>query len=158
VDPYAYALQEAAQNLLLSLGSLDDLGSELADTVANVYYRYALATSTVSDLALALGTSVRGADLTAEIGVIMAQQEYVDDMIQAVRRARRNPETAQRVRLLTLDTLKYRIANASTKSALRRAIERRLANVHEISGLYERMRALPTPGGERSVHPKEQSM
>ena len=147
MDPYTSALREAADNLFHSLGTLDDLGPELADTIANVYYRYALATSTVSNLALALGTAARGADLTAEIGVIMAQQEYVDEMIQAVRRVGHNPELAERMKFLTLDTLKYRIANASKKSTIRRAVERRLVNINEIAGLYERMRAL-TDGTE----------
>jgi len=140
MDPYAYALHEAAHNLFQSLGALDDLGPELADTVANVYYRYALVTGTVSNLALALGTP-EGDDLTAEIGVIVAQQEYVDEMIKALRRARHDPAVAKRMKLLTLDTLKYRIANASKKSAIRRAVERRLASVREIAGLYERMGA-----------------
>jgi hypothetical protein len=137
VDPYVFALREAAENLFQSLGTLDDLGPELANTVANVYYRYALATGTVSNLALALGTAP-GDGLHAEIGVIMAQQEYVDDMIHAVRRA----GLTGRMKVLTLDTLKYRIANAAAKSAIRRAAERRIANVKEITGLYERMRAL----------------
>jgi hypothetical protein len=141
VDPYAYALREAAENLFQSLGTLDDLGPELANTVANVYYRYALATSTVSDLKFALGV---GADdeLTAEIGVIIAQQEYVDAMIYAVRRARQNPELAKRMTLLALDTLKYRITKPSEKSAVRRAVERRFSTVKEIEGVYDRMRVL----------------
>ena len=116
MDPYTYALHEAAHNLFQSLGALDDLGPELADTVANVYYRYALVTGTVSNLALALGTA-EGDGLTAEIGVIMAQQEYIDEMIQAVRRAAHDSEVTERMKLFTLDTVKYRIANASKKSA-----------------------------------------
>jgi hypothetical protein len=145
VDPCALALREAADNLSMSLGNLDDLGPELADTVANVYYRYALATGTANELTLAfaLGTFVDGADLRAEIGVIMAQQEYVDDMVSAVRRAQHDPELHERMTLLTLDTLKFRIANAATKSAVRRSLERRLARTREIAGLYERMQALP---------------
>jgi hypothetical protein len=141
VDPYTYALREAAENLSRSLGTLDDLGAELADTVANIYYRYALVTGTVSDLVLALGTAA-GDNVTEEIGVIMAQQEYVDDMIRAVRRARRDTQLAERMKLLTLDTLKYRIADPSKKSAIRRALERRFARVNEIKGLYSRMRAV----------------
>jgi hypothetical protein len=140
VDPYNFALREAADNLFKSLGTLDDLGPELADTVANIYYRYALAASTVSDLTLALG--IRGDDLTEEIGVIMAQQEYVDYMIQAVRRAGRDPALRERMKLLTLDTLKYRLVNPTKKSAVRRAVERRFAKVREITGLYQRMRGL----------------
>ncbi len=145
MDPCALALRQAADNLLMSLGHLDDLGPELADTVANVYYRYALATGTANDLTLAfaLGTFVDGADLRAEIGVIMAQQEYVDDMVSAVRRARHDPDLLERMKLLTLDTLKFRIANAATKSAVRRSLERRFAKTREIAGLYERMVALP---------------
>jgi hypothetical protein len=144
-------LWEAADNLFQSLGSLDDLGPELADTVANVYYRYALATGTATDLTLAfaLGTVVEGGDLRAEIGVIMAQQEYVDDMVLAVRRARHDPGLAERMKLLTLDTFKFRIANAATKSGMRRSLERRLAKTHQISGLYERMLAVASiQGGE----------
>jgi hypothetical protein len=141
VDPYTYALREAAHNLFQSLGALDDLGPDLADTVANVYYRYALVTGTVSNLALALGTG-EGDNLEAEIGIIMVQQEYIDEMIQAVRRAGHGTRVAKRMKLFTLDTVKYRIANASKKSAIRRAVERRLANVGEIAGLYERMRVL----------------
>jgi hypothetical protein len=146
MDPYAYALQEAAHNLFHSLGTLDDLGPELADTVANVYYRYALATGTVSNLALALGTA-DGDELTAEIGVIIAQQEYVDDMVKAVRRAGHKPQTVARMKRLALDTLKYRISDVSRKSGLRRAIERWFANVREIAGLYEMMR-MPLPAEE----------
>ena len=150
MDPYTYALHEAAHNLFQSLGALDDLGPELADTVANVYYRYALVTGTVSNLALALGTA-EGDGLTAEIGVIMAQQEYIDEMIQAVRRAAHDSKVTERMKLFTLDTVKYRIANASKKSNLRRAIERRVAAVNEIAGLYERMRALPYALGDEQA-------
>jgi hypothetical protein len=159
VDPCALALREAADNLSMSLGNLDDLGPELADTVANVYYRYALATGTANELTLAfaLGIFMDGADLRAEIGVIMAQQEYVDDMVSAVRRAQHDPELRERMTLLTLDTLKFRIANAAKKSAVRRSLERRLARTREISGLYERMLALrplqhqgPSLTGERA--------
>ena len=141
MDSYAYALREAADNLFKSLGTLDDLGPELANTVANVYYRYALATGTVSDLEFALGVET-GEELATEIGVIMAQQEFVDDMIHAVRRAGRDRKVAKRMKLLTLDTLKYRIAKPSAKSTIRRAVERRLSTVKEIEGIYERMRSL----------------
>ena len=96
----------------------------------------------MSNLALALGTA-EGDGLTAEIGVIMAQQEYIDEMIQAVRRAAHDSKVTERMKLFTLDTVKYRIANASKKSTLRRAIERRVVAVKEIAGLYERMRVLP---------------
>ena len=76
MDPYTYALREAAHNLFQSLGTLDDLGSDLANTVANVYYKYALVTGTVSNLALALGTSQRtvqrALDSLAEAGKVQS--------------------------------------------------------------------------------------
>src|SRR5262245_23556820 len=52
MHPYTQALYAAASNLFDSLGTLEDLGPELANTVANVYYRYALASGNVHNLAL----------------------------------------------------------------------------------------------------------
>jgi hypothetical protein len=141
MDAYTCALYEAADNLFRSLGALNDLGPELADTVANVYYRYALATGTVDDLAFALGMPN---DLTTEIEIIVAQQEYIDEMIKALRRTGREGHVVERMKLIILDTFKYRIENAAQKTALRRAIERRLANFNEIAGLYQRVRDLVT--------------
>jgi hypothetical protein len=63
-------------------------------------------------------------------------------MVRAVRRAGRHTAIANRMKLLTLDTLKYRIPNPSAKSPIRRVVERRFASVKEITGLYERMHAL----------------
>ena len=146
MNPYALALRDAAYNLFDSLGTLEDLGPELANTVANVYYRYALASGNVDNLALALGmapptTQSAHGDLMTEVGVIMAQQEYIDEMVQRMRLARdKDAKAAEYLRVLALDTFKYRIANAMKKSAIRRAVERRLMRANEIAGLYERMR------------------
>jgi len=35
-----HALREAAHDMFTSLGPLNDLGAELSNTVANIYYRY----------------------------------------------------------------------------------------------------------------------
>jgi len=151
MHPYAQALNNAAHNLFDSLGPLEDLGPELANTVANVYYRYALASGHVHNLSLALGvgepmTQGGQKDLLAEVGVIVAQQEFIDDMIQRVRYTRKkNVRLAEYLRVLTLDTFKYRIARANAKTAVRRAIERRFRRTNEIAGLYAMMDRFARP-------------
>jgi hypothetical protein len=83
-------------------------------------------------------------DLTTEIGIIVAQQEYIDEMIKVLRRTGRQGDVVERMKVMILDTFKYRIENAAQKTALRCAIERRLANFNEIAGLYQRVRDLVT--------------
>jgi hypothetical protein len=46
------------------------------------------------------------------------------------------------LRVLLLDTLKYRIKDASEKTPIRRAIERKFCQPNEINGLYEQMARL----------------
>ena len=69
-----------------------------------------MATGTVDDLAFALGVP---SDLTTEVGIIVAQQEYIDEMIKVLRRTGREGDVVERMKVIILDTFKYRIENAA---------------------------------------------
>jgi hypothetical protein len=146
------ALQGAAQDLFNALGPIDDLGKELSNTVANVYYRFHLMSQKMANPAGALNVEP-GRDMISDyrkvmgaMGETLAQYKTIEKIISEVRAAwRRDPSTGYFLTNLTLDLFKYRIPNAEKKMLIRRAIERPFRRVDEIAGLYKEMSKVPLP-------------
>ena len=120
-----------------NLGSLDDIPPELANTIANVYYRfYARAT--------ALSTPSGSENLRSFIedtATVLSSHKYVKQIVDGLRRIdkRAKPALYDYTVTFTLDVLKYQIDRAQDKSGIRRMIERqfRRHKVKEIPNLYD---------------------
>jgi hypothetical protein len=121
-------LQQAATALFRDLGTIDDLGQELSNTVANIYYRFHLVAKNIEDPSAGLDVQV--------------DYKYIAELVRSMRGTR---EESKSERLfdylvtLTLDTCKYRIPDADKKTPIRRAFARRFQKVREIDGLYRQM-------------------
>ena len=137
------ALHKAAEEIFTTLGPLNDLGAELSNTVANVYYRFHL-TAENSDGALGINSdddmSSSFLDAMGAISKTYVQHNDIGDMIKKLRESRaQNPSNGEFLITNALDELKYDIKNADKKSLIRRSIERRFCKVDEMAGLYDRM-------------------
>jgi hypothetical protein len=146
-------LRLAADGLHADFGDLSDLPKELANTLANVYYRFfMLAPSatgqTMEERAMDLqremlrqGDALEGyKKLMNSMAATEAGFRFAKDFIKAVRGARgKTPDFSRYLIVLTLDILKYDIDNANTKTPLRRAIERKFKKVDEIPDLLDIM-------------------
>jgi hypothetical protein len=140
------ALREAAEDMFTSLGPLNDLGAELCNTVANIYYRYHVMTQNMTDPGSALGVKP-GKDMSSNyrnlmdaMGTALSEHKYIDRMIKNIRDAKtENSTVGDYLITYSLDHLKYHIKNADKKSRIRRAIERPFRKVDEIPRLYKRM-------------------
>jgi hypothetical protein len=137
------ALHEAAQELFTTLGSLNDLGAELSNTVANVYYRFHLMAQDSDGVPGVKSDDDMSADFLDAMGAISktyVQHNDIGDMIKSLREARAQNASIGELQIThALDEFKYNIKNADKKSLIRRSIERRLCKVDEIAGLYDRM-------------------
>lgn len=140
------ALRAAAQDIFTSLGPLNDLGAELSNTVANIYYRFHVMSQNMANPGDALGVKP-GKDmpsnfvnLTVAMGTVMNEYKFIAKMIGSLREARSQSSSIGDF-LIThaLDEFKYHIKNAYKKSLIRRSIERPFCKVDEITGLYDRM-------------------
>jgi hypothetical protein len=145
-------LQIAADDMFSALGPLDDLGAELSNTVANVYYQFHLMSQNMGDPGSALGVR-RDRDFPSDfrnvlgtLGYALAAYQAMEGMIRSLREARtQNAAIGDYLVRHMLDTFKYRIPNADKKTPIRRAIERQFRTVDEIAGLYKQMREFMHP-------------
>ncbi len=135
------------------MGALDDLPYELANTVANVYYRYynhtfdvmSRATNNPGWIPKEMQREVdMAAGLTSFIddsAKIMSDYEAAQKSVELIREIdkHREPDLYQSIVDFTLDCLKYDIKDAHKKIGLRRMIERKLikARVQEIPNLVD---------------------
>jgi hypothetical protein len=137
------ALQDAADDLFSTLGALDDLGPELSNTVANVYYRFHLMSRSLTNPTDALGVP-RGQDMAStyrnvmgSTGRAVSEYQFIAGMISSLRQTRaQNAAIGEYLVRHAIDQLKYRIPNANKKTPIRRAIERQFRSVDEVAGLY----------------------
>ena len=117
-------LQQAAEALFGTLGALDDLGNELSNTVANVYYRFYVI-GDMSQLGVKLqATEDMSSQYRSYMGLgsrALAEFSAIDGVIASLRKAKgENYIIGNYLVQLTLDIFKYRIPNAENKSAIRR--------------------------------------
>ncbi len=143
-------LRQAAEALRGDLGDLSDLPLELANTLANVYYRFYASTEHMmggcktnllepylDDSRSPLEAYRNISKLNAEA---IASFENAKNFVQSARGIKKKkPELFSYMATLTLDILKYDIDNAISKTPIRRAIERRFKTPREIPDLLERM-------------------
>lgn len=140
------ALQQSARRLFSDLGSLEDLGAELSNTIANIYYRFYLLSENMDSprdvlhVKPAVDLPSNFLNLTSAMNTAISEYKYVTDIIGALREARaEDPRLGDFLVTHALDEFKYHIKDAHKKSGIRRAIERPFRKVDEIPGLYERM-------------------
>jgi TPR repeat protein len=123
-------------------GTLDDFPRELANTVANVYYRFSEVVDSGMDGAMNQLLDAPGAwlseqaQLSADVKTVMGLSEDLREIDKD-----KQPNLYRHVVEFMLDVLKYRITNAHEKTGLRRTIERHLrrSKVDEIPDLIERL-------------------
>jgi hypothetical protein len=136
------ALHKAAEEIFTTLGPLNDLGAELGNTVANVYYRFHLMAQN-PDIKSDDDMSSNFLDSMGAISKTYVQHDRIGDMIKSLREARaQSASIGETLITHALDEFKYNIKNADMKSLIRRSIERRFCEVDEIAGLYDRMMQL----------------
>lgn len=148
------ALHKAAKALKEDLGKISDLTDELANTLANVYYRFFvnlehlskggnsnLLNPYISDSgSLQENFSIYN-NFNAET---IAGFEAAKNFVKAIRQAqlKGHEPSLSYLYVLTLDILKYNIDQANTKSAIQRVIERKFKEPREISNLAKMMQNL----------------
>lgn len=151
--PKKEVLEICEKAIHMDLGPLDDLPHELANTVANVYYRYF--NHTVDMMKQAANNPgwipkqvKRETDMLAgltsfmeDTARFMSDLKTVSKFIKALREIdkHREPNPYQLAVEFILDCLKYDIKDAHKKTGLRRMIERKFRNarVQEIPNLVD---------------------
>ena len=138
-------MEIAARLLDSHFGELDDLPEELQDTLANVYFK---------GVELLEGQGPHGDDLDSIFSnmskMTLASFDIgsLPKLIPPLRKLQSEPSENNRFIydkfvVLILDIYKYQIKNASSKSAARRAVERKFSKPpQEIKGLYRMFRML----------------
>lgn len=146
IDKNVLAITE--QTIRSVFGSVDDLSHEIANTIANIYYKYFLITleSTVPSTH-PLSDSEDG-DILDELVLygeyatsLSTALQTIPKMIIAIRELDPilQPNSRKAAEDFFLDIFKYDISNAHQKIGLRRMIERKFKKVHEIPGLIDLM-------------------
>ena len=142
------------QAICKELGSLNDLPHELANTVANIFYKYLsslVETTQAEDTPNLIPKSEHRVQNTGtwlnswftDQQDIRLDFDLVTDLIKGVRMCDKNkqPDVYKRMVAFSLFILKYHIKDALSKSYLRLRIERYLARnkVQEIPNLIDLM-------------------
>jgi hypothetical protein len=147
----ADVLRSASALLESRFGNLDDLPDELADTVANYCYRWALLENDRGIRRRLVRHLPAGTDpeqrLKDHDAALASAIERFPSMLKALRDLRRTDGDAvfSRSCELFVDRFKYRIPGAEQKSRIRRAVERRLRRSEEIHGLYRVLLSVCAP-------------
>jgi hypothetical protein len=126
------------QTLLSDFGTLDDLPPELANTIANVYYRYWSIAEMPDRQFTSIDDSIASIE---ELNRIQVEFEFSKKIVAEMRRLK--PQVHQTLFAVTSDMfvsiLKYKIDDAVTKSPVRLKFERflRRNKVNEMPGLID---------------------
>lgn len=122
-------LDEVKLNIIVDIGSLDDFPYEVANTIANVYYRY---TKLPYEMSI-------GSISIEEFANIHSCKESISEFVRAIRNIDKKdqPQMYSYSVQLFLDIFKYNIQNAHKKSEMWRYFERKFkkSNVNEINTL-----------------------
>lgn len=132
------ALLTTRHTLLTDFGCMDDLPRELANTIANIYFRY----WSLPDEPDKGFTSIKDSMAEAErIARIQTEFEFVKKVVPEIRKLQQqaHPSLVAVASEMFVSILKYRIDDAVEKSPLRLKFERflRRDKVDEIPGLLE---------------------
>lgn len=126
--------------LLKEVGRLDDISAELANTVANVYYRFIkLGNSEMPSF-----NSIRqAAEYPAELAKIISDYEFAKKMVSVLRQMKKDahPTVVEAAEELYVSMLKYNIPFDDNKSLLRMKAER-LLHRHKINEIPDLVREL----------------
>jgi len=141
------ALQYAAILIECSMDTLDDMPTELANTIANIYYKCVLqgieAEEFVFPFMNYIGRDARkkGHNYAEYRATLEASFEAAPKVVENLRRLRKgDPNSYSDIVKFYLDILKYNINNAANKSETVRMMERKFKKVDEIEGLINLMK------------------
>lgn len=151
--PNIEALKTAEDHIESELGTLDDLPKELANTIANVYYRFcanALEMLSYSKREFFIPNSVKresGDSRELYKKFMYNQAQIVTDLESAPKFIKglrgidkyAQPNLYKFTVEFILDCLKYNIENAQNKTGLRRMVERKFKKPDEIPNLIDLM-------------------
>jgi len=129
------------------LGSISDLPPEMANTIANVYYRLCLETQQATPGRLpqsVVGSGDLIGGLTSHVkhtAHLLASASALPEMVTGFRELDpvQQPNARRAALDLFLDMFKYNISNAHRKIGLRRMIERKFKQVDEIPNLAAKL-------------------
>jgi hypothetical protein len=143
-------LHEAATALFAALGRIDDLGQELSNTVANIYYHFHLVAKNVENPVNASGGTEdplsQYSQFIQNAANLVNDYKHIPGCVRSMRETRKESQQLfDYLVTLTLDIFKYRIPNAEKKMPLRRFFARLFQRVREIDGLYRQMLCVGTP-------------
>jgi hypothetical protein len=149
------ALQKAEDLIKCQLGTLEDLPYELANTIANIYYKYFVSLLETSETKTSGGfipNSMKQAVGTSSLENLLKEfitsHEQITSDVEApyehVLNLRgidktQKPNLYQSIVDFILDCLKYNIKNASIKFSFARMFERKKNKVDEIPNLIDLM-------------------
>ena len=125
------------------LGSISDLSPEMANTIANVYYRLCLETQRSAPGRIPPSTTHKDNlldSLTSHVqqtAELLASVKAIPEMVTGFRELDpvQQPNARKAALDLFLDMFKYNISNAHRKIGLRRMVERIFSHVDEIPNL-----------------------
>ena len=159
--PSKEALKMAEDYIKSQLGTISDLPKELANTIANVYYKFALDFLEMSENSkreyfVPKSMNRKTGDLGELLKDFMANQAKISSDVEAapkfVKGLReidkyKQPKLYKYSVEFILDCLKYNIEKPQNKSGARRTIERKFKTVNEIPNLIDSM----TFGGDSQI-------
>jgi hypothetical protein len=159
--PSKEALKMAEDYIKSQLGTLSDLPKELANTIANVYYKFALDFLEMSENSkreyfVPKSMNRKTGDLGELLKDFMANQAKIPSDVEAAPKfvkGLREIDKYKQAKLykysveFILDCLKYNIEKPQNKSGARRTIERKFKTVNEIPNLIDSM----TFGGDSKI-------
>jgi len=129
------------QSLINDFGNLSDLPHELANTIANVYYRYCALADVPDRHFRSIDDSIAA---IAELERVQTEFEFARKVVAQLRdlRQKAHPSLVAVSSELFLSILKYRIDDAMNKSPIRLMFERFLHRhkVSEIPRLIDALR------------------
>lgn len=151
--PNMEALKMAEDHIKEQLGTLDDLPRELADTIANVYYKcyvnvLEVAMDSKREFVIPKSVKRESGDLqqlfkkfVTNQAQIVTDLESAPKFIKELRGIDKNaqPNLYKFTVEFILDCLKYNIENAQNKTGLRRMVERKFKKPDEIPNLIDLM-------------------
>ena len=142
-------IKATEQRILNELGSLRDLPIELANTVANIYYRYCQLFermdgkddgSIIEKIARSQEMARTYHTLMHQAAEIVLDYENSRKLINSLRKNGNNhPYYINEESQIALDVLKYHIPGAQKKSNFRRRFARRFSKVEEVNSLISHM-------------------
>lgn len=155
-------VSRVAADIFARIGPMDDLPDEVANTVANVFYRFHSFYENLSNNPDGMNAPgvAQSADFVSAFkqfnehsSEVIALYKTIPDVVAGLRTMlASNSEYKDRAVGMFLDAYKYKISGAHNKSRITRWIERQLNSPSEIQGLIKLVRA--SASFSNTEHPK----